>query len=325
MKAPKKILLLELSGSDSCARQPSRYSGCGPTFRRLVENLENCYLAAEESCFEGDVNEKCVSLTREDINSIKNGSKLFNFKNDIFGQFDVVVYSNPSLVLNTSKPQICWAVGQNEKVYKKVKYLLLHDKSGQNPIIENHKTKIFEFVLGISVPMFEVYQKQDFILQVTNHYPQINSNVLARWALKYKIKTIFAGPISEKYQLLDYIDYESTFYLGEIKQEEKIKLLKKAKLISSVYSFPINGPPLFCKEGLGFGCGLLSARIPSIEKILKEGHNGFFVLDEASFVDAWNHRHYIDQKDCWNTANKWNLNKMVFSFQKVIDSVLNEN
>lgn len=316
-----KILLLELSCSDSVSKNPSRYGGAGITFRRLAENIDNCYFAAERFCFENDLNDKCIPLATEQINWIRYGQNLNDYPQ--LRGFDLYVYCNPSIVLNTEKPQACWGVGQSENIHPEIKHLLLHDPKCQSPILGCQNTKIHEFVLGIDIPPFQYYNKSDCIVQISNHYPQINSIILAQWALKHKIKTIFAGPISDQYPLLDYIDYNTTFYLGQIKQEEKIKLLKMAKCAAALYSFPINGPPLFCKEALSYGCWFLSSPIPSMAKTIRKGVNGFLIRNEQEFLDAWNNRDNPDQLECWNTARQWSVDNMINSFIIVTDKIIN--
>ena len=318
-----KILFLSLN-SDPVSRLPSRYGGAGISFRRLVENLDNCYIAAETSCFEGDINNKTLCLTKEDIVNIKHGAFLdtgYHFPQ----QVDLFVYADPSITLNTNKPQLCWAVGAYEKIEANIGNLLVHNLKWQQPIIQNKETKIHEFVLGIDIPEFQVYNKLPFIFQCTNHYPQINSILLAQWCLKNKIRCIFAGPIGGDYRLLDYIDYNYVFYLGQIKEEEKIKLMKSATLHASLYSHNINGPNLSTKTALSYGAPILTTNFGIMPEVIKNEENGFIISNETEFLNAWDKSIFIDQKKCWETAQKWSLDKMVSSFKSVVDNILDNN
>lgn len=321
-----KILLLELSCSDSCAKNPSRYSGSGPTMRRLAENLDNCYLAAEESCFEGDITEKCIPLCKDYIEVIKKGGLLNNYLNYCCGQYDLIVYCNPNIVLNTEKPQICWAVGANEEIHPQIKHLLLHNAKWQQPLIKNPETKIYEFILGIDIPPFQVENKTIDVFQCSNHYSAINSDLVAYWCTKNGIKAVFAGPIDPNYKktFLKQIDYNYATYIGQIDEAEKIRLMKKARCYTSLVSHNINGPQLSVKQAWSYGCSVISSRMGIMPEVIKNGINGFIIKDEEEFVDAvktysWE----IDQKSCWETANQWSLPKMVDSFKNVVEKVIN--
>lgn len=316
-----KILLLELSGSDSCARQPSRYSGAGPTMRRLVENVDNSSIAAEESCFEGDTNNKCISLSKADVENIRNHQPLnpYLFGND----YDVIVYANPGLILNTQKPQICWTVGAYEEINPEIKYLLVHNLKWQKPQIKSPNTKIHEFVLGIDIPPFQEYEKESFIFSCGNQYPQVNSHILARWAVKNKIKVVFAGPIDPTYKqiFLNEIDYNWATYIGQIDETEKIKLMKKARCYIDLVSHPINGPRLSVKSAWSYGCSVISTPVGVMPEVIEQNKNGFIIKDELEFVDAFKASSSINQKDCWNTSNKYSIEKMVESFKKVVNEI----
>lgn len=321
-----KILLLELSGSDSVSRSPSKYGGAGITLRRLAENIDDCYLAAEASCFEGDISEKCIPINKQIIEYIRNQeSKSLTYYE--MGKFDAYVYCNPSITLQTGKLQICWAVGANESINPEIKYLLLHNAKWQQPIIKNFNTKIHEFVLGIDIPPFEIRNKQDIIFECSNHYPEINSHILANWCRNNKITVLLAGPISKNYeqQFLHEIDYQYTFYLGQIKEEEKIKILKIAKGYAGLWSHAINGPTLGVKQALAYQCFIISTPMGIMSEIIQNEINGFLIKNEQDFMNAWNNRNKPDQLECWNTAQKWSLTKMVDSFKNVIYKIMNEN
>ena len=320
-----KILLLELSTSDSCARLPSRYSGAGPTMRRLVENIDNCYIAAEKSCFENDANDKCILLHKEDIENIRNNQPLnpYLFGND----YDIVVYADPILVLNTQKPQICWAPGAYEKVHPEIKHLLVHNLKWQKPIVQNQNTKIHEFVLGIDIPkIFQEYQKSNYIFHCGNHYELVHSDMAANWCRNNKIKCLFAGPIDDSFRdkFLNEIDYEYTFYLNQITEEEKIKILKKARCCIDLVTHEINGPRLSCKQSWAYNTPVISTNFGIMPEVINRGKDGFIITNEKEFLEAYHQSQYINQKVCWDTSQAWSLDKMVDSFCKVINEVLNQ-
>ena len=319
-----KILLLELNSSETCARKPSRYGGSGRTLRCLAENIDNCYLAAEESCFEGDINEKCICLKRNDIESIKNGTNLYY----LLGNCDLFVYANPLLVLNTEKPQLCWSVGANENINPNIKNLLLHNPKWQSPRIQSPNTKVHEFVLGIDIPPFEEYKKSIDVFQCSNHYSAINSHWVANWCVKHKIKGVFAGPIDINYKqtFLNEIDYNYATYIGQIDEDEKIRLMKMARCYTSIIAYPINGPQLSIKQAWSYNCIIVSTEMGIMPEVVKHGENGFIIHSEDEFVDAVKaHSWEINQKDCWGASLRWSAPRMVESFKKVVEGVVKEN
>lgn len=301
---------------------PSKYSGAGPTFRRLAENIPNIYLAAEESCFNGDINDKCISLSRGDIEGIRNNQPLNPYL--LGDNFDIVVYASPSITLSTNKPQLCWAVGQSEEIHPEIKNLLLHNPKWQQPVIQNKETKIYEFVLGINIPEFEDRKREDFVFQCSNNYPQINSHVVAAWCRKNKIKALFAGPAHGEYRkaFLNEIDYKYTFYLGEISEEEKIKILKQARCYTNLVSHPINGPQLGVKQAWSHGIPVISTNMGIMPEVINNGKNGFIISNEKEFLDAYDRSEYVSSKDCYSTAQNWNIDKMVSSFNSVVSEIL---
>lgn len=317
-----KILLLELSCADSTSRSPSKYGGAGITMRRIAENIDNCYIAAEESTFEGDITNKCIPVSKQIIEYIR-GSHEYSFTYHNLNKFDIYVYCNPSIILQIDKPQICWALGQNEKINLKIENLLLHNSRWQQPIIQNLCTKIYEFTLGIDIPEFKQYEKEDFGFQCSNHYYQINSAIIANWCRKHGIKWLFAGPISQDYKkvFLNEIDYKNTFYLGQIDESEKIKLLKRARCYSNCVGIHQNGPQLGVKQAWSYCCPIVSTNMGIMTEVIQNGQNGFLISNEEEFILAWQQSQKIDQKTCWNTAQNWSMDKMVESFKNVINEV----
>ena len=324
-----KILLLELSTSDSCSRSPGRYGGAGSTLRRLAENIPNCYITAEKSCFEDDVNDKCVPLEKWSIDFIRNGylSGVNNAKLDnhiVLKDYDILVYCNPSLVLETVKPQLVWALGAYERIHPGIKHLLVHNLKWQQPQIQTPETKIHEFVLGIDIPPFEEYQKEDFIFSCGNQYSQVNSHVLANWAVRNKMKIVFAGPIDPTYKktFLSTIDYNWAIYIGQIDEEEKIKLMKKSRCYVDLVLHNINGPRLSVKQAWSHGCSVISTSMGIMPEVIQPGINGFLINNEDEFINAIAESKQIKQLNCYNTSLQWSTEKMCSSFLSVVNNVL---
>lgn len=322
-----KILFLELSGSESCARSPSKYSGAGPTMRRLVEKIPNAYLAAETSCFESDATSKCISLNKEVIQDLRSNYSVEGIISVFLGKnfdWDLIVYSNPTINLNTEICQLNWALGHNETVHSNVKNLLVHNLKWQKPVIQNPNTKVHEFILGIDIPPFQEYRKRDFCFQCSNHYPAIQSISVANICRRNRIPCILAGPSSGEYRklLLAEVDYKFVYYLGEIDEEEKIKLMKEARCYTNLVSHHINGPQLSLKTAWSYGTPVIATPMGIMPEVIQEGVNGFLIKNEQEFLLAYEKSQYINQKSCWETSTNWSIGNMVDSFLSVADSVM---
>lgn len=315
------VLLLELSGTDSVSRMPKRYGGVGRTLRLLAENLDQCCLLAEESCFEDDLSGKCFPCSKGEIYNIKNGVPIESI---VKNNFDIIIHAHPNLYLNTEKKQIVWAPGFNETIHQNHKHLLLHNVKGQCPKILNSKTTVHPFVLGIDIPEYKEYKKEDFIFQCSNHYQQINTHLVINFCNNYQIKGYFAGPISEDYKIKPLFDNKNTFYLGVISEEEKIEYLKKAKLVSALYAHAINECPLAIKQALSYNCGIITTPAGDMVNIISEGLNGFVIQYYDHLPYVWTHKDKIKQENCYSSVLKYSTSNMVSSIKDVLEKIVKD-
>ena len=318
------ILLLSLNG-DPLSKSPRTYGGAGRTLKLLAENLDNTYLAGEEKCFEGDLNEKTLPLSPRLISQIRDGLSVDGVLRDRHGfEFDLVVYADSGITLCTEKPQLCWSVGAEEKINPYIKHLLTHNLKWQKPVIQNPETKIHEFVLGIDIPAFEEYEKEDFLFNCGNQYHLANSGALANLAVKNKIKVIFAGPIDPNHRsiFLNEIDYKWATYIGQIDEAEKIKLMKKARYYIDLPGHHLNGPRLSTKMAWSYNCVVISTPMGIMPEVIVEGKNGYIIKNEDDLVSAVSKLPLFNQLDCFNTATQWSLDKMCKSFLGVVNEVI---
>jgi glycosyltransferase involved in cell wall biosynthesis len=312
-----KILAIDLSASEDIRLNPKKYGGVGRTLRILSDNIDDFFIVGNKDLI--DKSYKFIGLERKELDNIRGGEELSNY---IKEDYDLIFHTCPNINLNTEINQLVWVVGQGENVHVYNKNILLHNKRNQKPILFSEDHKIHEFVLGIDIPPFKQHIKEDFLVQVSNHFPHINSISLASLCIKYGIKCYFGGPISEGYPLLEYIDNKNTFYLGEIPEQEKIDLVSRASFYVSLYSFPINEPPLSIKQSLSLGTPILSNMIGGIKDLLQDGINGFNVFNEDSFLNAWNNRKNINYLDCYNSSLNYSKDKMIDSFKRVLEDLL---
>jgi glycosyltransferase involved in cell wall biosynthesis len=317
-----KILSLELSGIEPITQKPGVYGAVGPTLYRIKSELEDFWIAARSECFQGEYAERNIYLQSNQVEDLRNGVSLESVVPDS-QYFDLIFHCNPGVFINTEIPQLAWCVGFGERINPKHKNILFHNFKGQKSIISNLDVCIHEFVLGVPIPEFEEHKKEDFIFQCSNHYWQLQSHLVAAICSNNKIQAVFAGPVAEDYkeQFFKYIDEINTTYIGEIKEEVKILLNKKAKMFSLLYAHGINETPLSAKASLSLGCPILTTRHGHMVESIKEGVNGFFVENERQFLRAWENRDKIKQKDCWDSVQKYSVNNMVSSLKIIFERV----
>jgi len=317
-----KILIVAAPLNEDISATPQRYGGVGRTFYLLAKNNPNITIASNwEALRDCDISvSRKIILSEEEERKIVENGDLQGWDNN----FDLIFHAQPNRHYVSNKPTLVWAPGYGETINRLNTNILCHNLKNQHPYISNLMTNLYEFVLGVDIPPFQEYKKDDFILQVTNHYPQINSIILAKLCLKHNIKCIFAGPISDGYPLSDYIDNEYTFYEGVIPEERKIELLKKARFFGCLYSHPINDPPLSAKQALSYGCPILTNQIGAMAEFI-DGSNGYFIRNEQDFIDAWQRRHEFNQLDCYDSVkNKYSVDNMIKTFNNVCERIINE-
>lgn len=321
-----KILYIDFSGgAEHLILNPTRYGGgrIVPTYLR--ENLDNFYTAGLAESFTGigskEKWDRCIVLDKGQIFQLRNGEKLENI---IADKFDLLLTSSPDLYVNTEIPQLVWCVGYKEKVNPAHKNVLLHNLYNQYPVFYSKPT-VYGFRLGINIPEFQEYKKEDIVFQCTNHSHFLQSIITAQLCQQYKIRCILAGPISENYPLLQYIDNYYVKYIGQISEETKIELSKKSKVHTLLFSNFINECPLSGKIALAYGNQIFSTPIGDMPNKIKEGVNGKFIVYEEDFINGWNNRDCISQRECYDSIKEYSVENMVLDINKIFQEILNEN
>ena len=151
----------------------------------------------------------------------------------------------------------------------------------------------------------------------------MNSIEVAKFCIENKIKGIFAGPIHGDYPLLKYIDNQSTFYLGNISESQKMELHAKARLFCLLHKWdlPFNQSVI---EANGVGTPILvNNEGPFFKQYMKEGKNGFF-YNGTNLMEAYKNAANINQKECWLAAKEYSIEEMVNSILQALEEVKQE-
>jgi glycosyltransferase involved in cell wall biosynthesis len=111
-------------------------------------------------------------------------------------------------------------------------------------------------------------------------------------------------------------------YLGEVRHEEKVDLLSRAKALL----FPVQWAEPFgltVIEALACGTPTIAYRHAAMPEIIKDGETGFLVKDEKTFMNAMRKIDNIDPEDCRKDAEKrWSSERMAKDYVELFDEVL---
>lgn len=323
-----KVAYVDLSPflHEDYSLSPRRYGG-GRIFASLFKEFDWFHIFAKKECFNNlsDKENKgnCVVITQDEINWIKEGKPLKTLIKS-FHEYDLFVIPHNDIFLNLEGlkgKQLCWSIGYGEKIHKDHKNLLLYNNF-QNSQIEGEINR-FYFTLGIELPPYpQIIEKKDYIFQCSRHCPEFSSIEVASFAQRNKIKTIFAGPIVDNYPLMNFIDNKTTFYIGEVSNEVKLKMTMEAGLCTYLFNWPAPFN-LSLLESIAYGTSVATTRMGFTPSILIENVNGFFCHNEESLLHAWNYRK-INQRAAYDTILNYNhfnmINSLKTAFQKIIDS-----
>lgn len=246
-----KILYVDGSppgqSSEDYSINPKRYGGGAAAARFLKLRIPGFVLAAKKEGFEnfteadrprGEDSYKQEWVIPESVyprlHSGEPAKQVFGSLGYDISDFDLIVTHNRGLRIETEglkAKYVSWATGGFEEVHPSVEYLLTYNDH-QHPKITSPKTKIGRVVLGKPIPNFDLTERGNFIFQCSAIQDCFSCQEVVNFAQKLKIPLILAGPMRMD---LKWIDSEYINYLGEISEEQKIKLLKKCRLTTLLH------------------------------------------------------------------------------------------
>lgn len=318
-----RVLYIDFSeGSEDLSVTPNRYGGAQIVPSWCRELMDEFWCLGMPESFESlgikEKKDKCLVVPRFKLQDFRRGESLQKHVAD--WHWDLIFHNAPDVWINTNIPQCVWAPGYAERVHPNHKYVLCHSPAFQMTQIPE-RAKMIPVQIGKPVPEFQVYRKEDFIFQCTNHAPCFQSIQLVQLCNKHKIRCYLGGPISEGYPLLNYIDNQNTFYLGVMSYKEKIEMTKRARIHTLLHNIPINFT-LSGLEALAYGCALIVTPVGFWPSFIND-KIGRLINSEQTFLNAYESTRYIDQIDCWTKAKEYDNVKMVESFKKAFEKVLN--
>jgi len=328
------IANIELSENEDYSPFHSKRYGGGSVFGKyalpLLNNQETkFYIYGRPKNFENVTEEEgrsnCIELTNEQVKLLKQGYPVARIIPNA-DRWDIIVHNQESFAFNTQGlkcKQVCWLAFVNQTIWP------LNDAGfvysyNQNPILDPNRTKLMKVQIGTFVPeSFQEYAKEDYLFQVTRMDSTMNPIKTVKLCNKFKIKGYFAGPILNNYPLLQHIDNENTFYMGVLTEQEKIKMLKGARLFGGIQDWDTIWN-LSCHQSLAYNTPLVCYKRGFFNELIEDGVDGFYYNDnEDSFFEIWEKSKKIKQQDCYKKALKFSEKEMVNSFYQNFRKLLN--
>lgn len=308
------------------ALNPKRYGG-GAVFARFAKQSLNTggdtfHLFASKDCFDNlssqDRADVCYAIDDGVLNELRLGRPLSTVIPD---DYDLYIHHHDCFAFNMagiSAPLVHWALmGDGRANHPATPYSLLYLRQEQAVY-----GKTFHVQLGKNVPAYQAYEKSDYIFQCTRHDATTNSIPVVKWCNANAVKGLFAGPIFNGYNLLDFIDNKNTFYLGMISDADKHDYYKKARL--ATYDFlwdpPFNQSVI---ESMSYGTPSFCARRGFFKEIIREGVNGFF-SDNCDLATAYSKATKINQESCHASVAHFNVDNMIQSFYTAFQQINHE-
>lgn len=324
-----KIAYIDLNYPDhfeDYSYYPKTYGGGRIVAGPMMERLDDFYVYSDERSFQNLKDNKrsqAKVLDWPKREALRNGACVKSVIPEA-DDYDLFFSHTANINLNLSncrsKKYGVWSVGWRETIHPDIQNVIFFSQKFQEPILLG-KPNIFHAVIGPKMDPFQEYQKEDMIFQCTRHVECFQSIEVAQLALKYKIKTIFAGPIGNNYRLMNFIDNKTTFYLGSISQEDKIKYNKIAKFHTQFQTYPTCAT-LSAKESLSYGTPIMASSIGEWPSFIVQGLNGFIIQTEQDFVKAWENRDNIKQLNCYNSVTKHSEDRMIEEFYSAFEQIV---
>lgn len=318
------VLYISLSGDDGVedlADFPKRYGG-GAAVPRALKHLPFFYMASSPLSFssfkDGEDRSRCIPLSEEQRKAIYMGEEVSNI---IPGNFDIVFHAHPNIYLNTRAKQVVWSVGFMEEIHQMHQHVLLFAPNYQHPRF-NSRPNVYKFTLGIEIPDFKEYKKQNYALIVGNQRKWIQSATIATICNQRNIPCLFAGPIDPEYKdvFLNSIDGKNIKYLGEISHEEKIILNKNARCIMQLH-MNHTCATLAAKEALAYGTPVIASRAGEWPDFIKDGVNGYIIDSWEEMIKAYHNCFGINQLDCYKSVSSYSKAVMEKELREILTGI----
>ena len=306
---------------------------CGGTcFSRYAKEILNrpgdeFYIYGRTSNFRnlrGNENvDKCIHLNESDLDRIKRGEPVVNIIPESVN-WDIIIHNQESWAANTTglkAKQVCWFTFVNQTFHPKNDALFLYSEK-QNPRILA-PTRVYQIRIGKKLFNDRVVKTgRSGVFVCTRHDASMDTNVIINICNRNGIRIDVAGPVLGDYKLN--VDNKSSFYLGEIGENDKINLTSKCRLYSCIQNWDTIFS-LSAIEALGCGVPIVAYNRGCFSDLIQNNINGFFFDgSDYSFLRSYYESNFIDSGVCVKSAELHSEHSMVESFYQQFRRVLSE-
>lgn len=325
-----KIVNFELNPNEDVSINQTGHCG-GTCFSRYAKEILNrdgdeFWIVGQASNFKNisgnERVDRLIQVTPEIVDLIKKGFPIKRF-GPLFDDVDIIIHNYSDVSVNTDglkAKQVCWYSFVNQQHHPNTPYCFVY--SDDQNVIKSTNITTMKVKIGKPVAKnFSPTKKKDLLFQCTRNDSTMDTAVTAKLCIKYGIKGVFAGPILNGYNLLDYIDNKNTYYIGNIPEQEKIHYCRNARLYGCIQNWDTIFS-LSAVEALGQGTPIIARNRGCFKYLVENGKNGFYFDSDESFLDAWNKSVDINQWDCYNKASEYSEIEMVNSFYEKFKEIL---
>lgn len=325
-----KIAYFDLGFSkEEYGLRPTKYGGGAVAARYLKEDpdIDFQIFAPAESFANVSRSEKggskCFVIPEHVAKAFRSGLPISEVDGFDVNSFDIVMHPHTCETLQRGSyrgPIVHFCGFGGDAGHPGNDYILFYDRSFSPMFGEKPKY----VTIGKPVPKhFIPSPRADFVFQCSRHDSFMNSIEIAKECLRFKIPAYFAGPIRDGYNLLEYIDNRTTFYLGEIDEDVKLGYYRHARMFTLLptWNVPFNQSVI---EAQGQGTPIfVRPRGPFFSKYLRHGINGFS-SEKCSFLEAFELSRDLSQAACWQSALPYDVSRMVESFKAAFREICAE-
>lgn len=333
MDHPIRIAYFDLGFSrEQYGLQPTRYGGGAVAARYLKEDPEvDFHIFAPHEAFDNvGANERvdrCIVLPPHACEALKRGAPLGH--DGILEGVDLILHPHTCATINRGSfkgPIVHFCGFDGAAGHPGNDYTLLYDDTFTPRFGERPKYVRIGKPVPERCPVRLVPEEQaliPYVVQCSRHDDHMASIKVAVAARLAGVRAVFAGPIHNGYPLMEHVDGDLIQYLGEIGEQHKLDLYRKATLFALL---PAWNPPFNQSiiEAQGQGTPIWTLpRGPFLSRYLKHGINGF----DASKVDlptAMRMAKDINPEDCWKAAREFDVSVMTASFKRAFREIVSE-
>ena len=336
MSRPIRIAYFDLGFSkEQYGLQPTRYGGGGVAARYLKEDPEiEFHILAHPEAFEtlspDEKRARCHGITLEVQRWLGSGGTLDAIPwSSTLNAFDLILHPHTCATINRGSfkgPIVHFCGFDGAAGHPGNDYTLFYDDSFAPRFGERAKYVRIGKPVPVQPPTRLASEDQaliPYIFQCSRHDDHMASIKVAAAARAAGVRAIFAGPIHNGYPLMEHVDGGLVQYLGEITEERKLGLCRKATLFALLPEWdPPFNQSIIEAQGQGTPIWTLP-RGPFLSKYLKHGVNGFdaFKMDLSTAMRA---ARDINPEDCWKAAREYDTSVMVGSFKRAFREIVSE-